>query len=82
MKWPIISNIWNDISPLNSQARKALGYPTQKPEELLKRIIKARSNEGDIVLNPFWGCGTAIVATQRLNRLCWDWYYQFSYYSY
>ena len=47
---------------------KRLGYQTQKPEALLERIIKASSNEGDIVLDPFCGCGTAIVAAQRLNR--------------
>ena len=48
--------------------RERLGYPTQKPEALLERIIKASSNEGDIVLDPFCGCGTAVVAAQKLNR--------------
>jgi hypothetical protein len=45
-----------------------LGYPTQKPEALLERIIKASSNEGDLVLDPFCGCGTAVSVAQRLNR--------------
>lgn len=63
-----IGNLWDDISPLNSQAQERLGYPTQKPEALLERIINASSNEGDTVLDPFCGCGTAIAAAQRLNR--------------
>jgi len=49
-------------------AKERLGYPTQKPEALLERIIKASSNEGDLVLDPFCGCGTAVVAAQKLNR--------------
>ena len=53
---------------LNSAAAERLGYPTQKPEALLDRIISASSNEGDVVLDPFCGCGTAIAAAQRLNR--------------
>ena len=61
-------DIWNDISPINSQARERLGYPTQKPETLLERIIKSSSNEGDIVLDPFCGCGTALVVAHKLNR--------------
>ena len=60
--------IWNDISPLNSQAQERLGYPTQKPLALLERIIAASSNEGDVVLDPFCGCGTAVHAAQKLNR--------------
>ena len=54
--------------PVNSQAQERLKYATQKPEALLERIIKASSNEGDIVLDPFCGCGTAVVAALRLNR--------------
>ena len=50
------------------QAAERLGYPTQKPEALLERIIAASSNEGDVVLDPFCGCGTAIVVAQRLKR--------------
>jgi DNA modification methylase len=61
-------DIWVDIPPINSQAQERLGYPTQKPEALLERIIKASSNEGDLVLDPFCGCGTAVVAAQRLKR--------------
>jgi hypothetical protein len=60
--------VWIDISPLNSQAAERLGYPTQKPEALLERIIEASSKPGDIVLDPFCGCGTAIAAAERLNR--------------
>ncbi len=61
-------DIWIDIEPLNSAAAERLGYPTQKPEALLERIIKASSNEGDVVLDPFCGCGTTIQVAQRLNR--------------
>jgi len=57
-----------DIPPINSQAAERLGYPTQKPGALLERIINASSNEGDIVLDPFCGCGTTIHAAQKLQR--------------
>lgn len=60
--------LWEDIPPINSQARERLGYPTQKPEALLERIIKASSNEGDIVLDAFCGCGTTVAVSQRLKR--------------
>ncbi len=63
-----ITSVWTDIFPINSQAQERLGYPTQKPEALLERIINASSNEGDIVLDPFCGCGTSIAAAQKLNR--------------
>lgn len=63
-----IGDVWTDIPEINSQARERLGYRTQKPEALLERIIKASSNEGDIVLDPFCGCGTAVVVAQKLNR--------------
>lgn len=63
-----VGNVWEDIFPINSQAQERLGYPTQKPEALLERIIKASSNEGDVVLDPFCGCGTAVVAAQTLKR--------------
>ena len=59
---------WADIQALNPSAKERLGYPTQKPEALLERIIKASSNEGDTVLDPFCGCGTTIAAAQKLNR--------------
>ncbi|MBU4398138.1 MAG: restriction endonuclease, partial [Planctomycetes bacterium] len=60
--------VWTDIPPINSQAKERLGYPTQKPEALLERIINASSKEGDTVLDPFCGCGTAVAVAQRLNR--------------
>ena len=63
-----LSDFWDDIPPINSQAQERLGYPTQKPEALLERIIKASSNEGDVVLDPFCGCGTAVAAAQTLKR--------------
>jgi len=65
---PKLHNIWDDIPPINSQAMEALGYPTQKPLPLLERIIQASSNENDIVLDAFCGCGTALVAAQKLRR--------------
>lgn len=63
-----VQALWTDIPALNSQAQERLGYPTQKPIALLERIIRASSNEGDMVLDPFCGCGTAIHAAQRLGR--------------
>jgi site-specific DNA-methyltransferase (adenine-specific) len=60
--------LWDDIFPINSQAAERLGYPTQKPEKLLERIIQTSSNPGDIVLDPFCGCGTAIAAAEHLQR--------------
>ena len=63
-----IDDIWNDIPPINSQAKERTGYPTQKPLALLDRIIKASSNPGDMVLDPFAGCATACVAAERLER--------------
>jgi len=63
-----VDDIWTDIRPVQSQAQERLGYPTQKPESLLERIIKASSNEGDLVLDPFCGCGTTIAAAQKLKR--------------
>jgi len=63
-----LQDIWDDLQPIGSQAKERLGYPTQKPLSLLERIIKYSSNEGDIVLDPFCGCGTAVVAAQKLKR--------------
>lgn len=63
-----IDSVWTDIPPINSQAKERLGYPTQKPLALLDRIIRASSEENDIVLDAFCGCGTALVAAQRLKR--------------
>lgn len=67
-KGQIVTNIWSDINPLHFAAQERLGYPTQKPLALLERIIFASSNEGDVILDPFCGCGTALHAAQKLNR--------------
>jgi site-specific DNA-methyltransferase (adenine-specific) len=63
-----LTNLWNDIPPINSQASERLGYPTQKPEALLERIIKASSNKGDVILDAYCGCGTTIAVAERLER--------------
>jgi site-specific DNA-methyltransferase (adenine-specific) len=63
-----VQNLWTDIPELNSQAQERLGYPTQKPVALLERILSASSNPGDVVLDPFCGCGTTIHAAQKLGR--------------
>lgn len=63
-----VDNLWIDIEAIGSQAKERLGYPTQKPLALLERIIEASSNPGDVVLDPFCGCGTAVVAAQKLGR--------------
>ena len=63
-----IQDIWTDIGPIQSQSKERVGYPTQKPLALLDRIIRASSNEGDTVLDPFAGCATACVAAERLQR--------------
>lgn len=63
-----LQDLWTDIPPINPQAKERLGYPTQKPEALLARIIEASSNKGDTVLDPFCGCGTAVVVAEKLNR--------------
>jgi len=60
-------DVW-DVPSLTNTAKERLGYPTQKPEALLDKIIKASSNEGDIVLDPFCGCGTTLASAKRLNR--------------
>ena len=65
---PVVTNVWTDIDPINSQAKERLGWPTQKPLPLLKRVIAASSNEGDIVLDPFCGCGTALIAAEEMKR--------------
>jgi site-specific DNA-methyltransferase (adenine-specific) len=64
----LVGDVWTDIDRLNQTAKERLGYPTQKPLALLERIIKASSNRGDIVLDAFCGCGTALVAAQKLDR--------------
>ncbi len=63
-----LQSLWTDIDSLNSMAAERLSYPTQKPEALLERIVATSSKEGDLVLDPFCGCGTAIAVAQRLNR--------------
>ena len=65
-----VQDVWIDIPPINSQAKERVGYPTQKPLTLLDRIIKASSNEGDVILDSFCGCATTLVAADRLQR---DW---------
>lgn len=70
MSGTLLSNVWTDVAPINSQAKERLGYPTQKPLALLERIIQASSNPGDVMLDPFCGCGTAVHAAQKLGR-CW-----------
>jgi site-specific DNA-methyltransferase (adenine-specific) len=66
-KGKIVEDYWF-IPAIVSTAKERLGYPTQKPEHLLERIIKATSNEGDIILDPFCGCGTTVTTSQKLNR--------------
>ena len=63
-----VGDVWEDIPPINMQARERLGYPTQKPVRLLERLIEASSNPGDVVLDPFCGCGTTVDAAQALGR--------------
>ena len=67
-KGAIVGNVWSDIQLVAAHARERTGYPTQKPLALLERIIKASSNEGDMVLDPFCGCATACVAADKLGR--------------
>ena len=70
----IVGDLWTDISPVNSQATDRLNYPTQKPEALLERIIKASSNEGDLVADFFCGSGTTAAVAEKLGRkwICTD----------
>ena len=67
-KGAVVGNVWSDINPLSHLAKERTGYPTQKPLALLDRIIRASSNEGDVLLDPFCGCATACVAADRLGR--------------
>ena len=64
----MLQDMWTDIERVNPVADERLGYPTQKPLALLERIISASSNPGDIVLDPFCGCGTAVHAAHKLER--------------
>ena len=68
LKGKATPDIWDDVDRINPVGLERLGYPTQKPEALLERIIQASSSPGDVVLDPFCGCGTAIVAAQKLGR--------------
>ena len=63
-----VTNLWNDIEFIGTKSPERIGYPTQKPENLLERIIKCASNEGDLVLDPFVGGGTTIAVADKLNR--------------
>ena len=63
-----VPELWQDIPPINPMAKERLGYPTQKPEALLERVIKASSNEGDVVLDAFCGCGTVVAVAQQFSR--------------
>ena len=65
-----VDTVWDDIKPVQPHSTEQVGYPTQKPLALLERIIRASSNEGDVVLDPFCGCATALVAAEKLQR---DW---------
>ena len=67
-KNPVMGNVWSDIPIINPRAKERLGYPTQKPLALVERIIKASSNEGDLVLDPFCGCATACIAAEQWRR--------------
>ena len=61
-------NLWTDVPAINARAQERLGYPTQKPVALLERIVAASSNPGDVVLDPFCGCGTTVHAAEKLGR--------------
>ncbi len=63
-----LQDVFSDIRPMHNLSEERLGFPTQKPLVLLERIIQASSNDGDLVLDPFCGCGTAVHAAQKLNR--------------
>ncbi len=67
-KGKVLRDLWDDIATLNTQSKERIGYPTQKPLALLKRVIAASSNEGDWVMDPFCGSGTTCVAAELLNR--------------
>lgn len=63
-----LQDVWTDVDAINSQAKERLGYPTQKPVDLLSRIIKASTNPGDVVFDPFCGCGTTVYAAHETER--------------
>jgi len=63
-----IQNIWDDIEIVTPHSKEKIGYPTQKPEALMERIIRCASKEGDVVLDPFMGGGTTAVVAEKLGR--------------
>ena len=63
-----VADIWTDVPAINSQAKERTGYPTQKPLALLERIVAASSNPDDVVLDPFCGCATALIAAEKMTR--------------
>jgi DNA modification methylase len=67
-KGVLMHDVWTDINFIPPTSKERIGYPTQKPEALLERIIKCASNEGDIVLDPFVGGGTTVAVADKLNR--------------
>ena len=68
LKGKPVQNLWTDIDMISSQSDERVGYPTQKPLALYERMIRASSNEGDIVCDPFAGCATTLVAAEKLQR--------------
>jgi hypothetical protein len=68
MPGQLLQDVWTDLKPIHAQSDERWGYPTQKPEALLERIIMASSNPGDVVLDPFCGCGTTVAVCQRSGR--------------
>ncbi len=68
MSGTLVKDMWYDIEHLHGSSNEYMGYQTQKPEALLERIIRAGTNEGDVVLDPFCGCGTAVAVAERLKR--------------
>ena len=63
-----VPSLWNDIKPLSATSKESLGYPTQRPLALLERVLGVSSNKGDVILDPFCGCGTAVHAAEKLHR--------------
>jgi DNA modification methylase len=63
-----LQDVWTDVRPIGPKAAERVGYPTQKPEALLERILASSSDQGQIVLDPFCGCGTTIVVAERMKR--------------
>lgn len=64
----LLQDVWTDIAPINARAAERLGYPTQKPEVLLERVLRSSSAPGHIVLDPFCGCGTTVAVAEKLQR--------------